>query len=268
MLKGELAHQGSHVRAVRALRWRLLGTGVGRPRLGRLVGGRRLVSGGRLVARLRAGLTARLLIAAWLIRRLLLGLGARLLVAGLLVALLLGGRRLERGGLIRRLVGGTRLVVRLLATGVLVTRPGGGGRGSGLAVAPGGGRCAVGGRGTVGGRTAVGRRTAVGGRRGRAGRGGRSAVGGALLVDHGELGTDLDRLVLGDGDAAQDARHRRRDLGVHLVRGDLEERLVRLDVLSLPLQPARDSSLGDALAELWHGYGDRHGFRAPSLSRQ
>ena len=90
----------------------------------------------------------------------------------------------------------------------------------------------------------------------RGGAGGRRAV----LVDHRELGADRDRLVLGDGDAAQDPGHRRGDLGVDLVGGDLEQRLVRLHPLALLLQPAGDGALGDALAELGHGYGDRHGF--------
>jgi hypothetical protein len=81
-----------------------------------------------------------------------------------------------------------------------------------------------------------------------------------VLVDNCEFGTDRDRLVLGDGDPAQDPGHRRRNLGVDLVRGDLEQRLVRLHTLALLLEPARDGALGHALTELGHGYGDRHGF--------
>ena len=88
----------------------------------------------------------------------------------------------------------------------------------------------------------------------------RSGTGGAVLLDDGELGTDGYGLVLGDGDAPQDAGNRRRDLGVDLVGRDLKQRLVGLDVLALPLEPAGDCALGDALAELWHRYGDRHGF--------
>src|ERR687890_336715 len=48
-------------------------------------------------------------------------------------------------------------------------------------------------------------------------------------ADDGELGADLDRLVLGDQDLAEDAGGRRGDLGVDLVGRDLEERLVDLD---------------------------------------
>ncbi|MDQ0944048.1 hypothetical protein QFZ67_005753 [Streptomyces sp. V1I1] len=53
---------------------------------------------------------------------------------------------------------------------------------------------------------------------------------------------------------------RGRDLGVDLVGRHLEQGLVGLDSLALGLQPARDSALGDALAERRKGYGNRHGF--------
>src|SRR6185437_3270415 len=137
-----------------------------------------------------------------------------------------------------------------------------------------GGRCLV----LLGGRCRLlvllgGRRLVL--RRGRGrlrrcglGRGGlrRCGLGGRAgpvpgLVDHRQLGTDGDGFVLRDRDAAQDSRHRRGDLGVNLVRRDLEERLVGLHPLALFLEPARDGAFGDALAQLGHGYGDRHGFR-------
>ena len=51
----------------------------------------------------------------------------------------------------------------------------------------------------------------------------------------GQLGADLGGLVLADQDLQQDAGDRRRDLGVDLVGGDLEQRLVGLDgVADLP----------------------------------
>ena len=83
-------------------------------------------------------------------------------------------------------------------------------------------------------------------------------LAGLAVLDHGELGAHRDRLVLVDGDAAQDPGGGRGDLGVHLVGRHLEERLVHLDALAFLLQPARDGALGDALAELRHRYGDRH----------
>jgi hypothetical protein len=42
----------------------------------------------------------------------------------------------------------------------------------------------------------------------------------------------------------------RRDLGVDLVGGDLEQRLVDLDGVADLLQPAGDGAFGDALAQL------------------
>jgi hypothetical protein len=88
--------------------------------------------------------------------------------------------------------------------------------------------------------------------------GGRSLTAG--LVDDREFSAHRYRLVLGNDDPAQDPGHGRGDLGVDFVGGDLEQRLVRLHALTLLLEPARDSALGNALTELGHGYGDRHGF--------
>ena len=102
-----------------------------------------------------------------------------------------------------------------------------------------------------------------GGRRGGDLRGGRGRGGGRrarAVVDDGQLGADLDGLVLGDLDGRQDAGGGGGDLGVDLVGRHLEQRLVGLDALALGLQPAGDSALGDALAERRKGYGNRHGF--------
>ena len=84
------------------------------------------------------------------------------------------------------------------------------------------------------------------------------AFGGGAFVDHGQLGADADRLALRDLDLDDGPRQRRRDLGVHLVRGDLEQGLVPIDVLALLLQPAGDRSLDDGLAELGHRHRGRH----------
>ena len=59
-------------------------------------------------------------------------------------------------------------------------------------------------------------------------------------------------LVLGDLDLQHGAGDRRRDLGVDLVGGDLQQRLVDLDGLADLLEPAGDGALGDALAQGRH----------------
>ena len=61
-----------------------------------------------------------------------------------------------------------------------------------------------------------------------------------------------DRRARRDADLLEDARGRRRDLGVHLVGRDLEQRLVALDAVADVLQPLRDRALGDRLAHLRH----------------
>src|SRR5690606_23439288 len=105
--------------------------------------------------------------------------------------LLLGGRRPRGGrrGLLRRLLPRLGLRGRSLLRGGLLR----------------GGLLGLGGRGL-----AAGRRL-------------------ALIPDDRQFGADLDGLVLGDGDAGQDARGGRGDLGVDLVGRHLEERLVGLD---------------------------------------
>ena len=55
-----------------------------------------------------------------------------------------------------------------------------------------------------------------------------------------------------DLDLEQRPRDRRRDLGVHLVGRDLEDRLVPLDRVADLLEPLGDGSLGDRLAHLRH----------------
>jgi hypothetical protein len=56
---------------------------------------------------------------------------------------------------------------------------------------------------------------------------------GAVAADDGELRPDLDRLAFLHQDLRQHAGSRARDLGVDLVRRDLEQRLVGLDLLAL-----------------------------------
>ena len=85
----------------------------------------------------------------------------------------------------------------------------------------------------------------------------------ASVTDRHERGADLDGLVLGDQDRLDHAGDRRRDLGVDLVGGDLEQRLVDLDAVADLLQPAGDRAFRDALAECRETDGFAHGCSAP-----
>jgi hypothetical protein len=80
----------------------------------------------------------------------------------------------------------------------------------------------------------------------------------AVLLDDGQLGPDLDRLVGLDLDRLQDPGDGGGDLGVDLVGGHLEQGLVGLDLVALLLEPARDGALGDRLTELRHLDWCRH----------
>ena len=75
---------------------------------------------------------------------------------------------------------------------------------------------------------------------------------GRAVTDDREVGADRHRVVLLDEDLLQRAGHRRRDLGVDLVGRHLEQRLVDLDTVTDPLEPARHGPLGDGLAERRH----------------
>ncbi len=81
---------------------------------------------------------------------------------------------------------------------------------------------------------------------------------GAAVADLREDRADLDRLVLLDQDLFDHTTDRRRDLRVHLVRGDLEQALVRLDRVADLLEPAGDRSLCDALTESGEDHGSAH----------
>jgi hypothetical protein len=73
---------------------------------------------------------------------------------------------------------------------------------------------------------------------------GRAAVRGDL----GEQRADGDGLALGGMDLDEGAGCGRRNLGVDLVGGDLDERLVGLDRFALLLVPLQDGALADRLA--------------------
>src|SRR5699024_3641028 len=86
------------------------------------------------------------------------------------------------------------------------------------------------------------------------GRGG-AAAATAGAADDCQVGSDLDGLVLLDEDRGQGPGDGGGDLGVDLVGGDLEQRLVDLDLVALGLQPLRDRALGDRLTERRHAHG-------------
>ena len=91
-----------------------------------------------------------------------------------------------------------------------------------------------------------------------------AAVGGASVraatrrvalvgrLDDRDLGVVRDGRALLDEDLLEDARERRRNLGVDLVGDDLDQRLVLRDGVAGLLQPLADRPLGHALAELGH----------------
>ena len=63
---------------------------------------------------------------------------------------------------------------------------------------------------------------------------------------------DVDGVALRHLDLGERAAHRRRHLGVDLVGGHLEQRLVLGDGVADRLEPLRDRALGDGLTELGH----------------
>ena len=80
----------------------------------------------------------------------------------------------------------------------------------------------------------------------------------SLVADHGQLAADLNGVVLLGDDLLQHACRGGWDLGVDLVRGDLEQRFVQLHRVALLLEPPGDGPLGDALAECRHLDGSCH----------
>ena len=112
------------------------------------------------------------------------------------------------------------------------------------------------------------RRRGGSGRRGSSGsRGSRrcfgrgSAFGGRLftgLADHAHDRVDRHGRAFGGLDFEERAGHGGRDLGVHLVRRDLEDGLVAFDGVADLLEPLRDGPLGDRFPHLGHDDFGRH----------
>ena len=97
-------------------------------------------------------------------------------------------------------------------------------------------------------------------RRNRSGRSGRgSCLGdgssrGSRRRNDRDDGADLNGLVLGNADLCQEAGDGGGNLGVDLVRGDLEQRLVGVNGVAHGLQPRGDGALGDGLAQSGHAH--------------
>jgi hypothetical protein len=81
---------------------------------------------------------------------------------------------------------------------------------------------------------------------------GRRAGSSRAVRHHCKNRAYVDGLAFWNADLRDNTTRRRRNLRVHFVGGDLEERFVSLDRLADLLQPAGDRALGYGLAELWH----------------
>ncbi len=116
-----------------------------------------------------------------------------------------------------------------------------------------------------GGRRGLWRRSGLGlhsRRRFRRGRGRSGCFGGrrcaVAIADSADNCIYLDRTALGNFDVLKHAGSGRGNLGVHLIGGDFEERLVALDLVSGLLQPLGDGSLKNRFPHLGHDNISRH----------
>jgi hypothetical protein len=82
-------------------------------------------------------------------------------------------------------------------------------------------------------------------------------TGPGFPIDSGQDGSNLDRLARLDEDLRKPPARGRRDLRLHLVRGDLDQRLVGLHPVSDALAPLDDRALGHGHAHLGHVHVDR-----------
>ncbi len=89
-------------------------------------------------------------------------------------------------------------------------------------------------------------------------RGGRACCRTTSLANHCHHSIDLHRAAGFDLDLGKRARRRRRNLRVHLVGRNLEQRLIPLHAVPGLLQPLRDRPLEDRLAHLGHDDVCRH----------
>ena len=85
-----------------------------------------------------------------------------------------------------------------------------------------------------------------------------SVAVGLYLAEHA---SHLNRLIGFRGDVYKRSGHRRRNLGIDLVGGDLDERLVGLHPVTNLLQPTQDRAFGNRLPHLGHGDLNARGAR-------
>src|SRR6267142_1877348 len=78
-------------------------------------------------------------------------------------------------------------------------------------------------------------------------------------VDHGDHGLDRHGLPFRDLDFLQHAGRRGRDLRVHFVGGDFEQRLIALDAVARFLEPLGNRAFKNTFAHLGHDHVDGHG---------
>ena len=86
----------------------------------------------------------------------------------------------------------------------------------------------------------------------------RSSRARSVRVNQRDDGLNRHGLAFIDLDFFQYAGGGRRNLGVHLVGGNLEERLVALDFIARLLQPLRDGAFENAFAHLGHDDVNSH----------
>ena len=84
-------------------------------------------------------------------------------------------------------------------------------------------------------------------------------------TDHGHDAVDRHGLAFLDANLREHAGGGRRNLRVHLVGRDLEQRLVASDLVAELLDPANDRSLGDRFAHLRHHDIRRHVSYSPTM---
>ena len=88
-----------------------------------------------------------------------------------------------------------------------------------------------------------------------------------LITDLGDDGAHVYRVILISNDLEEHTGYWRRDFGIDLVGGNLQQRFIDLDLVANLLQPLSHSAFSYGLAQFRHFDGMRHGVAAP-LAKQ